>query len=522
MTVSFQKMTIGKPFNFGTPAWIVLVILVFALGFRVWDLSEKPPHFDEGVNGWFADQMAFTGFYDYDPTNFHGPLHFYAVFVSQTLFGRNLWALRLPAVIASLACVVLVLGFRRFLPDAAVRWAALAMAVSPAFVFYGRYSIHESWLVFFLLLATWGIFELWKNGTRAGLFAVAGALAGMVLTKETFIIHVGAFLLAVPCLLLWNRLVPCRPSVDPMARQQWRWWDLVLGVAGAVFLIIFFYSGTFLNWSGVVGLGQTFAAWFETGMNEAGGHEKTTHQLGPVNWYWLAMMARYEWPALAGVLVCFRCLWPTPVFVRYLAIFGGGVLLAYSIIPYKTPWLIISILWPFYFLFGWMITELRAGGQIWRWAATGVAGVLIVVSAVSAARLNFWHATDPREPYVYVQTFPEIEELTGPLLRRAEADPTTFRLRGQLFLSSYYPLPWMLGEFTGIGYFGEVDDLPRLDGDFIATTRDRTDEFEALLVGDYYRRDFRLRDSYDECVAWFRADVFAEQFEGEPEVRNPK
>ena len=35
--------------------------------------------------------------------------------------------------------------------------AALAMAVSPAFVFYGRYAIHETELLFFLMLAAWGL-----------------------------------------------------------------------------------------------------------------------------------------------------------------------------------------------------------------------------------------------------------------------------------------------------------------------------------------------------------------------------
>ena len=59
----------------------------------------KPPHFDEGINGWFVDQMMKNGFYSYDPTNYHGPLHFYVLFLSQTLFGRHIWALRLPVVL---------------------------------------------------------------------------------------------------------------------------------------------------------------------------------------------------------------------------------------------------------------------------------------------------------------------------------------------------------------------------------------------------------------------------------------
>ena len=46
----------------------------------------KPPHFDEGINGWFVDQMMRTGYYKYDPSNYHGPLHFYVLFLFTDSF----------------------------------------------------------------------------------------------------------------------------------------------------------------------------------------------------------------------------------------------------------------------------------------------------------------------------------------------------------------------------------------------------------------------------------------------------
>ena len=50
----------------------------------------------------------------------------------------------------------------------------------------------------------------------------------------------------------------------------------------AIFFIVFFYSGTFLNWPGLKGLYQTFAAWYQTGSN-GNGHEKP--------WpYWLELV----------------------------------------------------------------------------------------------------------------------------------------------------------------------------------------------------------------------------------------
>src|SRR6266436_6426045 len=91
--------------------WTPWAIVALGAILRILFLEMKPPHFDEGINGWFVDQMVKNGFYRYDPTNYHGPLHFYVLWFSQTLLGRNLWALRLPVVLVSSACVWLALKF---------------------------------------------------------------------------------------------------------------------------------------------------------------------------------------------------------------------------------------------------------------------------------------------------------------------------------------------------------------------------------------------------------------------------
>ena len=118
--------------------WTPWAIIALGAFLRLLLLGIKPPHFDEGINGWFVDQMVKNGFYRYDPTNYHGPLHFYILFLFQTLFGRNVWAIRLPVVLASIFSIHLTLKFEPFVGRKVSRLAALAMAVSPAFVFYGR------------------------------------------------------------------------------------------------------------------------------------------------------------------------------------------------------------------------------------------------------------------------------------------------------------------------------------------------------------------------------------------------
>ncbi len=494
--------------------WPEILILVLAAVLRFAALDLKPPHFDEGVNGWFADQITHTGFYKYDPTNYHGPLHMYAVFTAQKLFGREIWALRLPAVLANLAAIWITLRFGRFVGVNAARWAAAAMAVSPACVFYARYSIHESWLLAFILLTAWGILELWKNGTRAGLYALIAGATGMILTKETYFIHLGCFALAIPTLLLWQLISPSRPGT-PLARQRWTSRQVLWAGALGIFAIIFFYSGTFLHWPGLKGLYETYAAWFQTGV-AANGHAKTDCQLGPVNYYWLKLMALYEWPALLGLVACIRLLWPAPALLRYLAIYGAGALLAYTIIPYKTPWLLLGLLWPFFFTFGALAQEFA------RFAVVpAIAAACVTLSMMRSVQLNFRKFADPTEPYVYVQTFPEIRRFTEPLLTLARRDPAAYQLDGQLMLDSYYPLPWMLGDFTNISYFRDENWPAVLDGDFLAAEKSKAERIEKMLTAPYYRRNFRLRDAQEDCVAWFRVSKFHALLDGEPIVGPP-
>ena len=69
------------------------------------------------------------------------------------------------------------------------RIAALAMAVSPGFVFYGRYAIHEVWLQFFSMMFILGLLGLWRRGTLTYFWYAGMGLTGMILTKETYAIH---------------------------------------------------------------------------------------------------------------------------------------------------------------------------------------------------------------------------------------------------------------------------------------------------------------------------------------------
>jgi hypothetical protein len=48
---------------FAEADWVPWMILALAAFLRFFLLGIKPPHFDEGINGWFFDQVINNGFY---------------------------------------------------------------------------------------------------------------------------------------------------------------------------------------------------------------------------------------------------------------------------------------------------------------------------------------------------------------------------------------------------------------------------------------------------------------------------
>lgn len=481
--------------------WVPWAIIALAAFLRLLLLGMKPPHFDEGINGWFVDQMAKNGFYRYDPTNYHGPLHFYVLFLSESLFGRNIWALRLPVVLVSTICVFLTLKFEPFVGRNISRLAAVAMAISPGFLFYGRYSIHEIWLQFFSMLFILGLLGLWRRGTTKYLWCLGMGLAGMILTKETYIIHLGCAVIAV--FVTWiSHLINRVPNNKP-AQQTWTYLDLFMVVSVGAAAIVFFYSGTFFNWGGVKGLYLTFQTWFKTGQSGAG-HEKPWK-------YWLELIVRYELAILVGLLFSFYAPFIKNISLRYLAVYGVGTLAAYSIVNYKTPWCIIAFIWPLFFLFGAILLVVPLK---YRLAANISLGLVLWASLITSIRLNYFRCSSFEEPYVYVQTYNDIYKLTRPLLTLAKRDPTNYQLVGHLIRGSTYPFPWILGDFTRVGYYEQGNMPDKVDGGFLIVQQDRIEQVERKLTDSYFTEPLTIRPYQDTSKLYLNAKVFQSLFPG--------
>ncbi|MBX3281689.1 MAG: glycosyltransferase family 39 protein [Acidobacteria bacterium] len=123
-------------------------VTIAAFVFRFYDLTLKPLHHDEGVNGFFLTTLYRTGVYKYDPANYHGPTLYYISLFFSKIFGLNTFAVRTSVAVFGVLTVVLVLYLRRYLGRIGSLSAALFLALSPGMVYISRYFIHETFFTF--------------------------------------------------------------------------------------------------------------------------------------------------------------------------------------------------------------------------------------------------------------------------------------------------------------------------------------------------------------------------------------
>ena len=499
----------GAPRGVALPPRLVAatpwLLLGLALAVRLAWLALRPPHSDEGVNGWFVEKLLQSGFYRYDPENYHGPLHYYLLAAARLLFGRNLWSLRLPTVVFGAAAVWLAARCEDALGRRTAWAAALLLAVSPAMVLYSRWAIHESDFLFFSLLAFRGLCRWSVRPAPLAVWQVGIGAAGLLLTKEVWIVHV---VCAGAAWVLWRQSRRWLPEL-PMARPPWREAAVVAGACLAVTAL--FYAGFGRDPAGLSRFFAPFTIWTDRAI-EGAGHEKPWH-------YWLGLLARYEQPALLGLAASPLAALLAPPALRLLAIYAGGIFVAYSLVPYKTPWCVLQLVWPLAFTAAWAIER---GAARLRRPALGTTAVLLlaVASAAFAWRVNALRYDDEAEPYVYVQTYRNGLAPVQWLLRAAERDPSLREAPIHVVMGLSWPIPWLLSDFTHTGHW-TAQRLP--EGDAIALFVDEPNRaaVEARLRHRYLVVPFDPSTVHPLTRAYFDAARFAGQLPAGTEVFDP-
>jgi uncharacterized protein (TIGR03663 family) len=362
-------------------------------------------------------------------------------------------------------------------------------AVSPALVYYSRYFIHETPLVLFafgaLLGACW---YLQKHGALPAL--LTGVCVGLMhATKETAPLTLGAMALALTLTLLIERRhgLPPHPIRRTVRRR-----DGVVALVAAVVVSSVLYTSFTANPAGLLDSVRAYGIW----LGRAGSDPFHTHPWD----YYLRLLIHFPargtpfWSeglilalALAGAAAGWsgRSVAGTdPKVLRFLSLYTLLLVVAYSAIPYKTPWNLLGFLHGMILLAGvgavWVVQAFRAPAG--RRAVAAVLSLGVAHLAWQAWSASFRFPADPRNPYVYAHTGNDVFTIVDRLESLARAHPAGAAMPLQIITrENLWPLPWYLRRLTGVRWWNGVPEEARSAPVIVVTP-----EMEEALVRKLY------------------------------------
>jgi uncharacterized protein (TIGR03663 family) len=479
-----------------TPVFVALLLasVALALAFRLPQLNLRPMHGDEAVHAYKCNELWQSGLYVYDPEEYHGPTLYYGTLPVFWLSSVKGWAqtsaaaYRIVPVFFGVGLILLLFLVADGLGRPATICAAVLTALSSPMVFYSRYYIQETLLVFFTFLVMAAGWRFTRAGRMSGQWSWAvllGAGIGLMhATKETCVIAWACLALALAIVVLWSHTAPRRALVGVIA----------IALPAAVLTSLLLFAGLSSHLGGAVDSVRGYATYFRRAAGVTHYHP----------WYYYLQILGFvhyasgpTWSealivvlGAVGAFVALRGRAPTGVdlnLVRFLAVYTLLMLCVYSVIPYKTPWCVLG------FLHGLILLAGVGGGWLLHVVRVRAAQVCVGVVLLAAAGQLGWQAwrgshdyvfcADPRNPCVYAHPVRDVEALEVDVERLAAASPLGHGLLIRVVIENCWPLPWYLRRFGRVGYYEHIPD--DADVDVVLASTKLESELEHRLHHDY-------------------------------------
>ena len=442
-------------------------------------------------------------------------------------------------VFLSLAIVMSIVYFieRRKAGPFAIAWAALILLVSflpstlklasmlgpgsetSLWAFRGGFFIVELVLIGLVIR----MLMTWNNGTPIYFLLAAASMALMFATKETAFITLGTMLIACVCIWVWRKLFKIDDTVaevveeemdTPIVDSSLTWAnfrnafgalsDSLLLIAASivvfVYLTILFFSSFFTYFEGVKGAVDAYAIWTKTG-------SKDHTQNG--TWAYLGWGLETEAPiyilsALGGMIAFVKA---RHRFAMFASLWAFGLFAAYTLIPYKTPWLAISFLLPMCLAAGYAINEMAISKNA---SLKIVAALLSVIAAVTLAYqsyiLNFVEYDDEDRAMIYAHTSREFHAMVDKIAYYAEKSGRGKEAKIEIVSPDYWPLVWYLRDYKQANFHGRLVDTS--DAEVIVAKKNDQDQEVVRRYSPRYALagKYHLRSGVD-LVLLVRKDI---------------
>ncbi len=504
---------------------IFIMVVLFAFLIRIQNLGLRPMHNDEANQAYKFTLLHKTGDYKYDPFEHHGPsLYYLSLPIAWLTVGGDAnatteGALRLLSVIFCVGLIILLYFMIYDIGWFSVINIGILTAVSPLMVYFSRFYIQEMLFVFFTFGSIIFIYHyLQTKKTKWIIFA--GAMLGMIhATKETCIITYFSMVMSLIVLYGINYLRNEKFDFKLLNKR-----DILYGVLTAMFVSIIFFSSFFTNFHGIVDSIFCYKYYFTRGAGQGTNHVQP--------WYFylhLLGFFRYGregiplWKDLYLFLKGVPLVW-SEIFIFLLSIFGMVkifskknlsdkklnilrffaiyaiiMLTVYSLIPYKTPWCMLSFWHGFIILAGYGASSLICSVKNIYLKVLFI--LFLLFGTQNLLTQSYWGNTryyaDYRHPYVYAHTTTHYLKMIKRINSIAEVHEDKKGLYIQAIAKSahyHWPLCWYLKSFSKVAYYNSTEQKYFINnGPVYVTPVEDTGALKEKLEGKYITERYGLR-----------------------------
>jgi len=164
------------------------IIILLAVVSRFYDLGARVISHDETSHVYYSWRLFKGMGYSHDPIT-HGPFQFHFLALIYFLLGDSDFTARIPAALTSVATIVFLWRYRRYLGNWGTLAAALMFLISPFMLYYGRYVRNESFTALFGVVTLWAILRYLETNSPKYLYWLTAATVLHFTIKETAFIY---------------------------------------------------------------------------------------------------------------------------------------------------------------------------------------------------------------------------------------------------------------------------------------------------------------------------------------------
>lgn len=275
---------------------------------------------------------------------------------------------------------------------------------------------------------------------------------------------------------------------------------LVAIAAVFIYLNVLFFSSFFSYAEGVQKAFEAYAIWTKTGNKD----HTQNGLLGYVKW---GLKVEAPLLLLAPVGAAVSLLRAKHRFAIFSAFWAFGLFAAYTIIPYKTPWLALSFYLPMCLIAGYAINEFVTSKRMPFKVIGVMLGVIAsAVLAYQAYSINFVRYDDEEMGYVYAHTKREMLNLVAKIDHYADKSNLGKKATIEIVSPDYWPMTWYLKDYEHANFHGSLIDAN--SAEMIVAKKDAQDAEVLRRYSAFYRFDgvYPLRPGVD-LVLLVRKDI---------------